>query len=243
MLFDGAAAATADAQTIAAQPDAASHSGHAETMDQQTVAVLQALTTVESHVATTIDAAPAPPSAMLELTPDQPTSQGLNEAIAQTETLIREFIRQTDSSQLFGLFNGGRSAPDTQWLEAVAELKAAADNHQLNLSVDQRSTGELQGALGAFAAKGINAEPVIYLNADYANQASAGAIKAVLLEEMGHYLDARLNGNQDSPGDEGHAFASLLLYGDANLDAVVQESDQHQLLIDGQTISVEEAAP
>jgi len=64
----------------------------------------------------------------------------------------------------------------------------------------------------------------------------------VLLEELGHDFDQRLNGGLDSPGDEGHAFAAQVLYGDANLSGNIQED--HQLIdIEGQTIAVEAAGP
>ncbi|NLV98123.1 MAG: cadherin-like domain-containing protein, partial [Desulfovibrionales bacterium] len=64
-----------------------------------------------------------------------------------------------------------------------------------------------------------------------------------MLEEIGHDFDDRINSGKDSAGDEGHAFASLLLTGDANL-AVNQGRNDHQtLILDGQQVYVENAGP
>jgi hypothetical protein len=65
---------------------------------------------------------------------------------------------------------------------------------------------DLSGAMGVYAGN----NNTIYLSERFllANQTNAQAIANVLLEEIGHAIDARLN-PQDSAGDEGEIFAAL----------------------------------
>ena len=64
----------------------------------------------------------------------------------------------------------------------------------------------MPGAAGAYSAS----TGTIYLNEEWLARATQDQALAVLTEELGHHLDALLNVN-DTPGDEGLAFARLLL--------------------------------
>ena len=64
----------------------------------------------------------------------------------------------------------------------------------------------LPGAAGAYAIE----TGTIYLNQAWLQTADQQAAVAVLTEELGHHLDARLNAS-DTSGDEGELFALLLL--------------------------------
>jgi len=64
----------------------------------------------------------------------------------------------------------------------------------------------MAGAAGAYAAS----TSTIYLNEEWLASATQDQALAVLTEELGHHLDARLN-QKDTPGDEGLTFARLLL--------------------------------
>ena len=59
------------------------------------------------------------------------------------------------------------------------------------------------GALGGHAPGGPSGAGSIFLNRSWLASASAPQIEAVLLEEVGHALDHRLNGSDDTAGDEG----------------------------------------
>ena len=73
------------------------------------------------------------------------------------------------------------------------------------------SAETLHGAAGAYDAK----SDTIYLSQQLVAGADGAAIERVLLEEIGHAIDARLGaaiaGLGDSPGDEGAIFAKLVL--------------------------------
>ncbi|NTV13678.1 MAG: hypothetical protein HGA96_07095, partial [Desulfobulbaceae bacterium] len=144
-------------------------------------------------------------------------------------------------NQAATIFSAGAGS-DT-WSANFNSLREEILTGRCNFNLEIRSSNELQDTLGAYSATGTTNTPTIYLNADWLNKASADAVEAVLLEEVGHHFDHRLNGGLDSPGDEGHAFAALLLTGNANLGAVISEKDHLNLNLDGQEVNLETAAP
>ena len=98
--------------------------------------------------------------------------------------------------------------------------------------------GELQGALGAFSAQ----TGKIYLSASFLNTASSESLVNVILEEIGHYLDAQIN-PVDGAGDEGAIFA-LLVMGETlstqELQALKAEDDTAYVTLNGQQIQIEQ---
>jgi hypothetical protein len=74
-------------------------------------------------------------------------------------------------------------------------------------NIEVRSGAELGGAIGAYA----QATNTIYLSQDYLNQNAADieSITSVLLEEIGHAVDAKVN-IVDASGEEGAIFSICL---------------------------------
>ncbi|MEG5053739.1 MULTISPECIES: pre-peptidase C-terminal domain-containing protein [unclassified Microcoleus] len=107
-------------------------------------------------------------------------------------------------------------------------------------SVKVVSSAEIGGANGAFAA----ATDTIYLSKEFLTQnvANPAAVADVLLEEIGHSVDARLNVT-DSPGDEGAIFGAIvqgkeLSHGE--LQGLKSKDDRATATIDGKVIEIEE---
>jgi len=83
----------------------------------------------------------------------------------------------------------------------------------------------------------------IYLSREFLQSTSKAAVINVLLEEIGHYVDAAVN-SADSPGDEGAIFAALVqkdTLSPAQLQALKAENDWATLWINGQLVEVEQA--
>ena len=97
-------------------------------------------------------------------------------------------------------------------------------------------------ALGGYAPAGPTGAETILLNRSWLANASAPQIEAVLLEELGHALDHRLNGSHDSPGDEGERF-SALIRGLTPSAASASENDQRWIEVNGTAVRIEAAAP
>ncbi|MCA2640482.1 MAG: hemolysin, partial [Microcystis sp. M137S2] len=83
----------------------------------------------------------------------------------------------------------------------------------------------------------------IYLSESFLNVASSESLVKVILEEIGHYVDAQIN-PVDTPGDEGAIFAELVQGNSldvATLDALRGENDQTTIIVNGEIIQVEQA--
>jgi hypothetical protein len=87
--------------------------------------------------------------------------------------------------------------------------------------VNSSVLGSANGAYGISTNK-------IYLSESFFASASSDALVAVILEEIGHYVDAQIN-PVDTPGDEGAIFAELVQGNSldvATLEALREENDQ-----------------
>ena len=101
-------------------------------------------------------------------------------------------------------------------------------------------SGDILGnARGAYA-KSTN---TIYLSDRFVTNASQQSLEAVLLEEIGHFVDAKVN-NTDTVGDEGELFSGLVRgveISSGELQKLRTEDDSAIITIDGQTLQIEQA--
>jgi hypothetical protein len=167
-------------------------------------------------------------------------------AEVEMQRVVTNFLTQPDAqTQLFALFNGGRTEPTAQWRERVDALLKAVEQGEFRVQVTLLSQDAIQGAKGAFAMQGTDGVPVIYLNRDWLeNGADAASITRVLVEEVGHAIDADLNGNSDTKGDEGEQFARVLfdrVSPDEN-SATSNRDDHGVLKLEGRSVDVEFSA-
>ena len=104
------------------------------------------------------------------------------------------------------------------------------------------SSAEIGGANGAFAA----ATDTIYLSKEFLaeNAMNPAAVADVLLEEIGHSVDARLN-VADSPGDEGAIFGAVVqgkTFDATDLASLKAEDDSATIHLNGKEIQIEKAS-
>lgn len=107
--------------------------------------------------------------------------------------------------------------------------------------IEIRSANEINGANGAFS-KDTN---TIYLSHEFITQNGYKfqAVTDVLLEEIGHYIDSRIN-TVDADGDEGAIFSTLVrgkTLSDRSLQQLRTEDDTATINLDSQTIKIEQA--
>jgi Ca2+-binding RTX toxin-like protein len=152
----------------------------------------------------------------------------LNTAIANVITVLDGFVSDPLFADKLALTFNTTVTP-TQYLAALTTLPA----------FEVRSDEELKGALGAFSAQ----TGKIYLTESLVT-GDPVQLNAVLLEEIGHYLDFYFNGAIDSAGDEGAIFAELVqghALTTATLQALKAENDWATITLDGQSIVVEQS--
>ncbi|MFM6079338.1 MAG: Calx-beta domain-containing protein, partial [Dolichospermum sp.] len=151
------------------------------------------------------------------------------------------------NNQLYSFAN----SPDFQTKMQLA-FGVAVDSNSLQIAWQNQdfsvipniqilSGAELGGAIGAYA----QATNTIYLSQDYLNQNSnnIASITSLLLEEIGHAVDAKIN-ILDASGDEGAIFSGVVqskVFEPEQLQQLKAKDDKVTVIIDGQAIEIEQA--
>ncbi|NER78777.1 MAG: hypothetical protein F6K42_04205, partial [Leptolyngbya sp. SIO1D8] len=159
----------------------------------------------------------------------------LNNALLDMQDLLQSFARNSgfQADVLAPVFG---TKVDLQVLEQLS-WQIAQGNFSALPKIEIRSRNNLSGARGAYVAQ----TDTIYLAQDFLENATAGQIVAVLLEEIGHSIDARINSG-DSAGDEGAIFSAIVrdvALNEAQLQAWQQEDDTISVEINGQPFTAE----
>ncbi len=162
----------------------------------------------------------------------------LNSALTLTYNQLSTFSGLDNFWQVFD------TAFSTQYNRSGAEILRlqwlSSDFSQLpQIEILDNST--LGNANGAYATSTNR----IYLSANFIATSTLEAISAVLLEEIGHFIDAQIN-QIDTPGDEGEKFSALVRGQNLTtqeLDRINTENDWANITVEGKVIAVEQAAP
>ncbi|MDB9482332.1 hypothetical protein PN476_06840, partial [Dolichospermum circinale CS-537/05] len=162
----------------------------------------------------------------------------LNSALTLTYNQLSTFA---DLDNFWNLFD---TAFGTQYNRSGAEILRlqwlSGDFSQLP-QIEILDSSILGNANGAYASSNNQ----IYLSANFLATSTAEAISAVLLEEIGHFIDAQIN-QIDTPGDEGEKFSALVRGQNLTtqeLGRINTENDWATITVDGKVIAVEQAAP
>ena len=159
-----------------------------------------------------------------------PLQQGLTLATQQ----LQNFAQSPDFSSKVKIAFG-----DNTDLTEFKAAWAAGDFSDLP-KIEVRSAADINGANGAYAA----AFDTIYISQEFLSQ-NAGDVEAVaslLVEEIGHGVDVRVNA-EDSPGDEGVIFSALArddTLSDEQLALLRAEDDTATVILDGQVVEIEQ---
>ncbi|MDM3856987.1 MAG: FG-GAP-like repeat-containing protein, partial [Aphanizomenon gracile PMC649.10] len=160
----------------------------------------------------------------------------INSALTLASNQLKYFSRLNNFWQVFDTAFG------TQYNRSLAEILRlqweAGDFSQLP-QIEVLDSSILGGANGAYASS----KNKIYLSNTFVASASLAAISGVLLEEIGHFVDAKIN-QTDSAGDEGAIFAALVQ--GQNLDVetlrVLKAEDDHSIItLNNRQIDIEQA--
>jgi hypothetical protein len=102
--------------------------------------------------------------------------------------------------------------------------------------IDDQILGKARGAYGS-------STNIIYLSDQFVATASRSDVEAVVLEEIGHFVDAQVN-QTDTTGDEGELFSEIVRgvsVSGAELVRMKGENDQAEIVVNGQSIAVEQS--
>ena len=122
--------------------------------------------------------------------------------------------------------------------DATNALQSSIRDSGLGIKLEILDAATLHGMNGAYTSDAPQGGERIYLNAAWLKRATASEIEAVLLEEIGHSIDHRLNAAADTPGDEGEIF-SARLRGLNPASTASTENDHRQINLNGTVVAVE----
>ncbi|MEG3908156.1 calcium-binding protein [Microcoleus sp. w2-18bC1] len=161
----------------------------------------------------------------------------LEQAVLRAQEQLQVFASDSELGQKIELaFGSGVNA------EELRKAWQAGDFSQLP-HIEIRSAKEINGANGAFA----KATNTVYLSQEYLSQnvGNSEAVTRVLLEEIGHFVDSKIN-ITDTPGDEGQIFSAIVSNQNLTpdqLQVIRGENDSTFINLDGQVIQVEQSVP
>jgi trimeric autotransporter adhesin len=150
---------------------------------------------------------------------------------------LRQFASQADFITQLQIAFGDRF--DVKIALGIQRSLQAGDTSFLP-TIEIRTSDELAGANGAYDST----RDRILVSGDFLLESieRPNQIVNLLLEEIGHKFDRLLNGEIDSPGDEGAIFAAIAQGQTLSIEALtrLRAKDDHQVLtIDRQQVSVE----
>ena len=169
------------------------------------------------------------------------------QALAKASNTLTNLLSDPNREALFADVFGRAGTDPPTFAANLLDLLANLGGGGLQIAVDLRSDGELGGALAAYAAIGHTGLERIYVNADKLNngQLDVNLATSALLEEFGHALDWRLNGDANSSGDEGQLFAAEVTGVKLTTDqrtAITSVNDHTTLTIEGVQVLVKLAS-
>ncbi|MCH4903379.1 hypothetical protein GSN00_03060, partial [Cylindrospermopsis raciborskii CHAB3438] len=158
------------------------------------------------------------------------TNQGLNSALHQlwVFSLSGDFWQVLDTA-----FGTEYNRENAQILRLQWQKGDFSQLPQMEI-VDSGILGDGNGAYSS-------SENRIYLSSKLIEKGTLGLVSKVLIEEIGHYVDAYIN-TVDSPGDEGAIFAALVLGEVLSPNVLAElrnENDGGWLEVNGQNLEVE----
>jgi uncharacterized delta-60 repeat protein len=161
----------------------------------------------------------------------------INSALTLAYNQLSTFAGLDD---FWGRFDTAFGANYDRTMALTFQSQWLAGDFSLFPQIEVLDSSILGDANGAYATS----TNQIYLSNSFLANSTPEAISAVLLEEIGHFIDAQIN-LSDSVGDEGEIWSNLVLNKPmtaAQLDALKNENDWGTIAIDNQVISIEKSA-
>ena len=129
----------------------------------------------------------------------------------QAQQKIAQFLQTASDEQVFQLLNGDQSSPDAAWSERLAELRELLSRPEAPVQVLLMDKASQFTAVAAFAANGPGDQPTIFVNPYWVGLLGNEDMVGVIVEELGHWMDAVLNPASDTAGDEGQRLADVVM--------------------------------
>ncbi|MEA5522891.1 amidase domain-containing protein [Limnoraphis robusta] len=167
--------------------------------------------------------------------PDDATSPILEQAVREAHDVLTGLPNNENVNDIINQSFGEHWDKD-----AFNELRQdlLTQNYAKFPEIKVVPSAQIDHAKAAFAQK----TNTIYVADNFLteNANNLDAVKGVILEEEGHYIDSRIN-EKDTPGDEGEIFSSLL-QGSPVMPETFSEDDSATIFIDNEFLEIEQAS-
>lgn len=141
---------------------------------------------------------------------DATEAANLHEAVERVDQLLKSLAASDRFAEAMVEAFGRDAARGGEFTAALEAVRTQLAGEGLGIEVVVRSARDLQGAAAAYASVAHLEIEAVYLNADWLALVTPSALSEILVEELAHALDQRLNGHGDSTGSEGQRFAQVL---------------------------------
>jgi hypothetical protein len=166
---------------------------------------------------------------------DLSAGSALDRALESLESRLAAWASNSNSAAyndlLLEVFGAQKS-------DFTSSLQASLSGTGLGIRLEVLDAATLSGINGAYTSAAPQGGESIYLNKTWLQAATAEQIEAVLLEELGHAIDIRLNGDADSRGDEGEIF-SARLRAQTPASSAFSENDHSLINVNGVAVAIE----
>ncbi|PQA80780.1 hypothetical protein C5F52_24035, partial [Limnohabitans sp. TS-CS-82] len=170
---------------------------------------------------------------------------GLSIAFDEAWSKVRQALAVQPVDAWFGFFPGTDATLTADWSARATAAVNLVGTQPLPWHLVAVPGSVLGQAYAAFAVQGDAGEPTILVNQDrISSLTSQRDLVAVLVEEIGHGIDYLMNGEHDSPGDEGELFAAHIMGAALTADArarILTEDDSAQIQWQGRSVRVEQS--
>ncbi|NET91321.1 MAG: DUF4114 domain-containing protein [Kamptonema sp. SIO1D9] len=170
------------------------------------------------------------------------TSELNHTTIDNKPTTPNQTLQTGITTALTHLTNFTNQPNSTTKLQQIFPNIPESINHLINQAIDTITIIDSNSfpANGAYSIE----TNTIYISQQFLtlNSSNPETIATVIIEEIGHYIDANLN-PKDTPGDEGEIFASLVTektLSDSELLRIKTEDDTTTITLNNQQITIEQ---
>ena len=163
----------------------------------------------------------------------------ISSSVFSLSSIYAELTSFANLSNFWSLFNTAFGSSYDFATAATLRSQWQSGNFSQFPDIEILTNDVLGSANGAYAIS----TNKIYLSDQFVSTASQQSLEAVILEEFGHFVDARVN-NTDTIGDEGELFSAIVRgvnLSAAQLSRIEAEDDRAVIVVNGQSVAVEQA--
>ncbi|MFZ9263354.1 MAG: YDG domain-containing protein, partial [Chitinophagaceae bacterium] len=177
----------------------------------------------------------------------------LNNSLIKASLALKSSITSgvLNSESIQDVFEINPNSQKVDWEIKASQIFKNIYSELDTVEIHLTSISKLNGAMGAFSSRG-GKYPILFFAREFIEnkagwfypKATELNLTKIVLEEIGHYIDFRLNKGIDSKGDEGELFAYLTLghtLSESDYHLIKNRDDFDKISLNGDLFEIEDA--